>query len=87
MREAIDGQLASGVIVPSKSSWASPAFIVWRKAYGSSEEPKPRPVIDYRKINLVTPTDCYPLPDIVEMLEWLAGHEWFGAVDCKSGYW
>ena len=21
------------------------------------------------------------------MLEWLGGHDWFGAVDCKSGYW
>ena len=51
MAEAIEGQLKGGVISTSKSSWASPAFIVWRKAYGSQDEAKPRPVIDYRKVN------------------------------------
>ena len=87
MEAAVAGQLESGVIRPSSSCWASPAFIVWRKAHGSEAPAKPRKVIDYRRLNELTPTDCYPLPDIVEMLEWLATHQWFGAVDCKSGYW
>ena len=72
MEKEVDGQLKAGVATKSKSSWASPAFIVWRKQYGSTAEPKPRKVIDYRKFNLLCDNDCYPLPDIVQMLEWLA---------------
>jgi hypothetical protein len=87
MEKEVAGQLKAGVAVKSKSAWASPAFIVWRKQYGSTEEPKPRKVIDYRKFNALCDNDCYPLPDIIQMLEWLATHCVFGSVDCKSGYW
>jgi putative protein kinase ArgK-like GTPase of G3E family len=31
MEKEVAGQLKAGVAVNSKSSWASPAFIVWRK--------------------------------------------------------
>ena len=31
MMEAVKGQLEGGVVVPSRSSWASAVFIVWRK--------------------------------------------------------
>ena len=31
MEKEVEGQLKAGVAVESKSAWASPAFIVWRK--------------------------------------------------------
>ena len=57
MEKELEGQLQAGVAVESKSAWASPAFIVWRKQYGSPEEPKPRKVIDYRKLNALCDND------------------------------
>ena len=41
MEKEVDGQLKAGVATKSKSSWASPAFIVWRKQYGSTFDVSP----------------------------------------------
>ena len=49
-REVIDKQMDKwiqlGVIKPSKSPWATPAFIVYRNG-------KPRMVVDYQKLNKI----------------------------------
>ena len=87
LKETVSQQLDQGVISPSKSAWSAPAFVAWRKAYGSMEEAKPCKVIDYRKLHAVTPPNPYPLPDISNLLKWLSSHSYFGAIDCKAGYW
>jgi hypothetical protein len=46
-----------------------------------------RKVIDFRKLNKVTREDSYPLPDILDILDWFASYKYFGAIDLKSGYW
>ena len=55
-REIIDKQMDKwiqlGVIEPSKSPWAVPAFIVYRNG-------KPRMVVDYRKLNEVAISDKF----------------------------
>ena len=45
-----------------------------------------RMCIDYRKLNLATKKDHFPLPFIDEMLEWLAKHSFFCFLDGYSGY-
>ena len=43
--------------------------------------------IDYRKLNLVTQKDAYPLPHNDDALQALSGSQWFSIIDLLSGYW
>ena len=47
---------------------------------------KVRICIDYRKLNAATRKDHFPLPFIDQMLEHLAGHEYYCFLDGYSGY-
>lgn len=46
-----------------------------------------RMCIDYRKLNLSTKKDHFPLPFIDQMLERLAGHSNYCFLDVLSGYY
>jgi hypothetical protein len=45
-----------------------------------------RVCIDYRRLNLATRKDHFPLPFIDQMLEWLAGHDYYCFLVGYSGY-
>ena len=45
-----------------------------------------RMCIDYRKLNEATRKDHFPLPFMDQMLERLAGHEYYYFLDGYSGY-
>ena len=47
---------------------------------------KIRVCIDYRKLNAATRKDHFPLPFIDQMLERLAGHEYYCFLNGYSGY-
>ena len=82
----------------SDSSWVSPVHMVPKKSgvtvekNDKGEEVQTRLVtswrvcIDYRKLNLVTKKDHYPLPFIDQILEKLAGQNYFCFLDGYSGY-
>jgi len=40
-----------------------------------------------KKVNFVTESDAYPLPNITEILESLSGAAIFSTIDLNSGYW
>ena len=73
--------LASGLIVPSKSSFAS-AVVEARVP-----ERAPRFCIDYRVLNKITVVDKYPLPSVEDVLRNLAGFNYYFSFDLKSEYW
>ena len=80
MKEHIKGLLAQRVIVESHSPYAAPVVLV-RKKDGSL-----RLCVDYRRLNLKTVGDAYPLPRIQESLDALVGAQYFPTLDLASGY-
>jgi hypothetical protein len=69
-----------GIIRRSDSPWASPLHMV-RKADGSW-----RPCGDYRRLNLVTVPDAYPLPNIMDFQSKVPGCKYFSVIDLPKGY-
>ena len=77
----VDKMLKLDVIEPSDSPWSSPTVLV-RKKNGDV-----RFCVDYRLVNAVTRKDSYPLPNIQETFDSLAGAKYFSSLDFASGYW
>jgi Reverse transcriptase (RNA-dependent DNA polymerase). len=98
MKEVIK-LLDAGIIYPiSDSKWVSPTQVVPKKAgitvvENADGEQIPtrvttgwRVCIDYRKLNAVTRKDHFPLPFMDQLLERVAGHEYYCFLDGYSGY-
>uniref|UniRef100_A0A672FZX6 Gypsy retrotransposon integrase-like protein 1 n=1 Tax=Salarias fasciatus TaxID=181472 RepID=A0A672FZX6_SALFA len=80
VREHISELLRKEVIQESSSSYASPIVLV-RKSDGSL-----RLCVDYRRLNMKTRRDAFPLPRIDESLDALSGAKFFSTIDLASGY-
>ena len=72
VRHEINDMLQQGIIRPSKSPWGAPAILVPSKDLHSKPQP-PRVVVDYRAINSVTKSDGFPVPQDIDILDWLGG--------------
>ena len=75
----MDKWIQLGVIEPSKSPWAAPAFIIYRNG-------KPRMVVDYRGLNKIAITDKFPLPKQEDILQALVGCQWLSTLDALAGF-
>ena len=64
-----------GIVRRSDSEWASPLHMV-RKSDGPWW-----PCRDFRRLNLLTETDCYPLPNMTDISGSLAGAAVFSKLD------
>ena len=73
--------LESGAIRPSQSPWCNAVVLVWKK------DGTLRFCVDFRCLNAHTKKDLYPLPQIQEALESMAGSAHFSSMDFKSGFW
>jgi hypothetical protein len=91
--------LDAGIIYPiSDSKWVSPIHVVPKRVgltvvKNQDNELVPtliqsgwRVCIDYRKLNVATKKDHFPLPFIDQMVERLVGHEYYCFLDGYSGY-
>ncbi|CAI5646279.1 unnamed protein product [Oreochromis niloticus] len=79
--EKIREMAAAGVIELSNSPWAAPVVLVGKK------DGSPRFCVDFRRLNVVTKKDSYPLPRIDEALDYVTGSSWFSSLDLRSSYW
>ena len=99
VRKEVIKQLDAGIVFPiSDSKWISPVQVVPKKGgmtviVNDKNELIPtrtvsgwRMCIDYRRLNDATRKDHFPLPFIDEMLERLAGHDFYCFLDGYSGY-
>ncbi len=69
-----------GIVRRSDSPWSSPLHMV-RKADGTW-----RPCGDFRRLNMVTVADSYPLPNMLDFPGKAAGCTIFSKIDLRKGY-
>ena len=99
VRKEVLKWLDTGVIYPiSDSAWVSPVQVVPKKGgttviktennilLPSRTVTGSRICIDYRKLNKATRKDHFPLPFLDQMLDRLAGYEYYCFLDGYSGY-
>ncbi|KAJ8769637.1 hypothetical protein K2173_005240 [Erythroxylum novogranatense] len=85
MKEVVKDEVSPVQVVPKKGGTTvveneKNELIATRKVTGW------RMCIDYRKLNDATRKDHFPLPFIDQMIEKLAGHDFYCALDGYSGY-
>jgi len=68
------------VIEPASGEWASPVVMV------PNLDGSVRFCIDYRKLNLMTIKDAYPIPRVDECIDSLRDARVFSTLDCNAGY-
>lgn len=82
VHEQIGKMIDQGIIESSDSPMISPLVCV-RK----SDKVSVRLAVDYRFINKFTVPDPFPVPEIIDILQEIAGASWYSTFDFKSGYW
>ena len=71
----------AGIIRCSMSPWSSPFHMVCKKEGGW------KPCGDYRRLNIVTIPDHYPLPNIANFTSRISGSTVFSKLDLQKGYY
>ena len=79
-KQLVNDLLEQGVVRPSRSQYASPAFLVPKSGGGF------RLVVDYRKVNSKIVFDSYPMPSIEQAFEQFANARVFSVLDLNSAY-
>lgn len=72
--------LSQGIVERSESPWSSPIILVKKK------DQTYRFCVDYRKLNMVTERDAYPLPYISSTLDKLRDARYLSSLDIKTAY-
>ena len=80
LKKIIENNVKSGLLEPISSPWAAPVLLV-KKPNG-----KWRLVCDYRKLNSVTISNQYPLPEIDGLIDTMANSQIFLTADLFTGF-
>lgn len=81
LREEIGRMIQMKIVEIGESDFTSPMILV--EVPGKD----PRPCIDYRRLNEVTKTQYFPLPNIEERVEAVAAAKYITILDLSKGYW
>lgn len=82
----INDILQNGIIRPSRSPYNNPIWVVDKKGSDELGNRKKRLVIDFRKLNLKTIDEKYPIPNVSTILSNLGKAKLFTTLDLKSGF-
>ncbi len=80
INEAVEKHLKAGHIKPSRSPWAFPIVPVLKP------DKTVRLCVDYKPLNEVTQSDPFPTGNIREVLDNMAGAQYFSVIDLAQGY-
>ncbi|GFW74456.1 hypothetical protein TNCV_2413551 [Trichonephila clavipes] len=81
LKSEVNKMLELKIMEPGESDFTSPLILV--EAQGKEA----RPCIDYRRLNKVTRTQFFPLPNIEELLEKVSAAKYISILDLTRGYW
>lgn len=81
IQENLQEELATRKIIEYDGLWCTPIVLVKKKDGGY------RKCIVYNGLNYRTERESWPLPNVEELLERIAGHKWYSACDGFSGYY
>ena len=81
VRASLRDMLKAGAIHLSQSPWCNLVILVQKK------DGTLRFCVDFRHVNAHMKKDLYPLPQIQEALESMAGSVHFSSMDFKLGFW
>ena len=79
--DMINEMRENNIIEPCESSWSSPLLVIPKSEGGL------RLCVDYRQLNAVTTSDCYPMPSIDRLLFRTDRRNFVSLLDLRSGFW
>ncbi|GFU08869.1 retrovirus-related Pol polyprotein from transposon 297 [Trichonephila clavipes] len=80
-KSEVNKMLEMKIIEPGESDFTSTLILV------EDQGKEARPCIDYRRLNKVTRTQFFPLPNIEELLEKVSAAKYISILDLTRGYW
>ncbi|GFT37521.1 transposon Ty3-G Gag-Pol polyprotein [Nephila pilipes] len=81
LQAEVEKMMELNIIEPGESDFKSPLILV------EVPEKDARPCIDYRRLNKVTRTQFFPLPNIEELIEKISAAKYISVLDLTRGYW
>ena len=76
-----------GVLIPSRSPYASNLLLVRKPDPSSENGMKDRVCASFVKLNSLTRKDSYPLPNIQNIFDSIGKSKWYTTMDLLSGFW